>query len=84
MDFADIPRITDSSSQVNGTVGTVSLYTILYLTATIRNTLRTYTERSKFALSNRSFMNISDSSRHFTYLPSPFGFRSGTFLLQEE
>jgi hypothetical protein len=29
MDFADIPRITDSTSHVNAAISTVSYYTVL-------------------------------------------------------
>jgi hypothetical protein len=58
VDFADILRITDSSSQVNGTIGTISHYTLSYLTAIIKKSVKEIYATQQFALPNKSYMAI--------------------------
>jgi hypothetical protein len=86
MDFVDIPRITDRTSQVNETIGTVSHYTTFYLTAIIKKkSVKEMYATQQFTLSNTSYMVISDINLHrfIHFFFFSFGFRSGSFLLQE-
>lgn len=84
MDFA-ILRITDRTSQVNETIGTLSKYTFFYLTAIIKKkSVKKMYATQRFALSNKSCVVISDISLHriIRFFFFSFGPRSGSFLLQ--
>jgi hypothetical protein len=52
MDFSDIPRITDRSSHVNGTV---SLYTILNLTAIMKKYVKEINWTQQICIMKQAF-----------------------------
>lgn len=77
MDFADILRIADRTSQVNETIGTVSQYIFFYLTAIIKKkSVKEMYATQQFALSNKYCVVISDLSlrRFIRFIFFSFGF----------